>query len=247
MSAAYGATGLPGAHRDLGTPRGVRRAGARRGRRGQPPGRRRARSGGRAWPAPTGTSSRPASSTAGASIATTDSAGALQSREVSEPLPSSATPSSTPASARNCSSVRSSGSAVPRPRPSTATSPRVVVAGGEQPRQRGERVRRRPAVHPVVQRVPQRAHLHDDVDATAQRRGQGGHADPPVRGVGEHQHVGGQPLPVLGEQGGQRRGADLLLARRPGRRPTTPGSSPRARTAAQCTAIPALSSAAPRP
>ena len=185
-----------------------------------------------------GTRSRPASSTAGASIATTDSAGALQSREVSEPLPSSSTPSRTPASARNCASVRSSGSAVARPRPCDGHVPGVGVAGGEQPCQRRECVRCRSAVDAVVQRVTQRAHLHHDVDPTAQRGGQGGYADSPVRGVGEHQDVGVQSVAVLARAGSaasgtrsppRRRRARRRRPRGPRRVRARPRSAPRSR------------------
>ena len=167
-----------------------------------------------------GTRSRPASSTAGASIATTDSDGAL-------PEPGGQRAAADQGDAVEDARVgaelvlgqvqRVGGAAAETLHGHVALG---VVAGREQVREGGQGVRRRTAVHPAVQGVPQRAHLHHDVDPAAQRRGQRGYADPPVRRVGEHEHVGRQPLPVLGEQGRPGWGSRSPPRRRSAPRPT---------------------------
>jgi hypothetical protein len=63
-----------------------------------------------------------------------------------------------------------------------------------------------------VHGVPQRPHLHHDVEAAAQRGGQRRHPDPPVGRVGKHHDVGGEPVTVPVEEPFQGRRADLLLA-----------------------------------
>ncbi len=70
-----------------------------------------------------GTSWLIASERGGASMASTDTAGLIHSRLVSDPSPMNSMPSSTPAWERNSSSVRSRGSASPVTKPGTATFP----------------------------------------------------------------------------------------------------------------------------
>jgi hypothetical protein len=90
--------------------------------------------------------------------------------------------------------------------------------------------------------VGQRADLDVHPDEAAQRRGEGGLADVPVAGVGDDDDVGGEALLVGLEQLDEGVGADLLLALE-----LTGRSSPKIRTAPRWAAMPALSSAAPRP
>ena len=158
-----------------------------------------------------------AAATDGASMPMTAIAGPAHSRSVRPPVPVSCTPSSSPASARNCASVRSSGSAPPEPaeprvRPGTATSPRsscrvasirhsTVSASGTGPPYR-----------PLCTPWLQRAHLHDHAGPAAQRGGQRRGVRGPVRRVGEHHHVGADPVGVGRQELRQRRRADLLLA-----------------------------------
>ena len=148
------------------------------------------------------------------------------------PVPISRTPSSMPASARSRSSVRSSGSAVPRREPGDGDVAALVVQRGEQPDKRGQRVRHRPAVDPVVHGVVQRPHLDHRVDAAAQRGGQRRHADPPVGRVGEHDDVGGEPVAVLGEEPASV-GEPISSSPSMSTVTPTPRSSPSARSAAQ--------------
>ena len=59
----------------------------------------------------------------------------------------------------------------------------------------------------------QRAHLDVDADQAAQAGGQRGHADVPVAGVGDHDHVGARARRwCCRSSAGERVGADLLLA-----------------------------------
>ena len=88
----------------------------------------------------------------------------------------------------------------------------VGVQRGQQPDQQGERVGRGAAVHAGVQRVVQRAHLDHGLHEAAQRGRERRGADGRVGGVGDDEHVGAQALAVLGEEGLERRRADLLLA-----------------------------------
>ncbi len=90
--------------------------------------------------------------------------------------------------------------------------PGVVVQGRDQPAQRDQGVRDQSAPHAGVDGVGEGAHLDVDPDQAAQAGGEGGLADVPVAGVGDHDHVGGEPLLVLLQQGRQGVGADLLLA-----------------------------------
>jgi hypothetical protein len=53
--------------------------------------------------------------------------------------------------------------------------------------------------------------LDEAVEDTAQRGGQRRHADAPVGGVGDHDHVGGDLVAMLDEQPFERLGAELLL------------------------------------
>ena len=88
----------------------------------------------------------------------------------------------------------------------------VVVQGGQQPAQPGQRVADGTAEHPRVHRSVQQSHVDDQVDQTAQAGGEGGHVHGGVGGVGDDDDVGPQRVAVLGEQVHQCGRADLLLA-----------------------------------
>jgi len=87
-----------------------------------------------------------------------------------------------------------------------------VVQGGQQPAQGRHGVRHRPAVHPAVHCVVQGPHLDGDRGPAAERRGQRGEVDRPVGRVGQHDHVGAEPVAVGRQELRQGGRADLLLA-----------------------------------
>ena len=58
----------------------------------------------------------------------------------------------------------------------------------------------------------ERPHLDVGADQATERRRERGHADVPVAGVGDHDHVGAELVVVLAQQRDERVGADLLLA-----------------------------------
>ncbi len=76
----------------------------------------------------------------------------------------------------------------------------VVVEGREQPRRGRQRVRHRPAPHPRVHRLRERADVDGDIGHTSQRVGEPGPADLPVGQVGQHDDVGAQLVGVGGEE-----------------------------------------------
>ncbi len=88
----------------------------------------------------------------------------------------------------------------------------VVVQGGQQPAQGGQGIGRHAPVRAGVDRVVEGPDLHHAVGQPPQRGGERGLADGPVAGVGDHVDVGGQPVAFGGQDRGQGRGADLLLA-----------------------------------
>jgi hypothetical protein len=77
----------------------------------------------------------------------------------------------------------------------------VVVQGGQQAHQRAQRVGHHATPHPGVQPVVERRNLDDAVGQPAQGHRQRRDLGAPVVRVGDHDHVGGQQVPVRGEQG----------------------------------------------
>ena len=87
----------------------------------------------------------------------------------------------------------------------------VVVERGDQPAQRHQRVGDQAAPHAGVDGVGQGTDLDVRADQAAEAGGEGGLADVPVAGVGDHDDVRGEGVLVGLEQRGQGVGADLLL------------------------------------
>ena len=90
--------------------------------------------------------------------------------------------------------------------------PVVVVQGGQDPRERRDRVDRGSAVGPAVHRQVERPHRDDAVDDAADARLERGDPGSPVPTVGHADHVGYEELPVPADQEGEVLGAGLLLA-----------------------------------
>jgi hypothetical protein len=86
------------------------------------------------------------------------------------------------------------------------------MQGGDEPRQRGQRIGHRPAEHPRVHRALEDRDLHVHVDDAAQAGRQGRDLGAPVLRVGDDHHVGGQEVLVLAQQPFEGGGAELLLA-----------------------------------
>ena len=173
-------------------------------------------------------------------------AGLAQSRCGTDPEPISDTPSSSPdcARTRSCGIVDVGGGRLVQTLDRDIAV--VVVQRRQQPHQHAQRVGHHTTPQTRVQAVVQRRDLHHAVGKPAQRHRQRGHVGAPVVRVGDDDDVGGQRFLVGGQQSAQRRRAGLLLAfdehRHTDRRLATV-----CRNAARCVAMPALSSALPRP
>ena len=153
-----------------------------------------------------------APATLGASRPVIESAGLVQSRSTVEPSPIQPIAGTAPDSARSRSSGYSTSAAGPACRPVDRDVAAVVVQRRDQPGEGHQRVGDEPAPHAGVHGVGQRADLDVHPDQAAQAGRQGGDADVPVAGVGDHDDVGAQVVEVLLQQRGQGLGADLLLA-----------------------------------
>ena len=177
---------------------------------------------------------------------TTDRAGLAHSRDVSVPLPISRTPSSTPASARSRSSERSSGSAAPRDRPATATSPRSSCSVASS---RASAVSASGTGPPYAPLCTACRRVRTSTTTLTPPRRVVVRAGTPTRQLIESASTRTSPprrSPCLARSAG--RVGDPISSSPSTRTVTpTPGSLPSARSAAQCNAMPALSSAAPRP
>ena len=153
-----------------------------------------------------------APSTLGASRPVIDSAGWVQSRSTTLPVPIHSMPSAAPDSARSRASGYSTSAAGPEWRPSIGDAAVVVVEAGDQAAQGHDRVGHEAAPHAAVHGVGQRADLDVHPHQAAQARGEGGLADVPVAGVGDDDDVGLEAVLVGVEQLDEGVGADLLLA-----------------------------------
>ena len=139
------------------------------------------------------------------------SAGLVQSRSTTEPAPIHSTPAVAPDSARSrCLGVDDvgGGAAVESVDGDVAG---VVVQRRDEPAEGDQRVGDEAAPHAGVDGVGERADLDVGADQAAQAGGEGGLADVPVAGVGDHDDVGGEPVLMGREQRRQGLGADLLL------------------------------------
>jgi len=87
----------------------------------------------------------------------------------------------------------------------------VIVERGEEPGEGGERIRDDATPHPRVHGVVEGAHLDDTLRESAQRRGEGGGPDVPVRRVGDDHDVAGKLVAVGLEQERKGRRSRLLL------------------------------------
>jgi hypothetical protein len=107
----------------------------------------------------------------------------------------------------------------------------VVVQGGQDPRERRDRVDRGSAVCAAVDRQVQRADRDDAIDDAADAGLERRDARPPVPPVGHADHVRQQELPVPLDEERQVLGAGLLLALDQDldghRRPASPGAQGR--------------------
>ena len=155
-------------------------------------------------------------------------------------------PGRRPDSARRRSSGYSTSAAGPLCEARDRDVAGVVVEGGDEAAERHERVRDQAAPHAGVHGVGERADLDVGPDQAAEAGGQRRYADVPVAGVGDDDDVGLEPLLVVLEQAGRvseptSSSPSMNIVTLTGR------SSPKTRSAPRWAAIPALSSAAPRP
>ena len=153
-----------------------------------------------------------APATLGPSRPVIESAGLVQSRSTVEPSPIQSMPATAPDSARSRSSGYSTSAAGPACSPSTATLPRsscrVAISRASVISESGTRPPHMPECTAWVS-VRTSTSIRT---RPAQAGGEGGHADVPVAGVGDHDDVGAEVVEVLLQQGRQGLGADLLLA-----------------------------------
>ena len=126
----------------------------------------------------------------------------------------------------------------------------LVVQRGDHAAQRGDRIGDRPAVGAAVLGDRQDAHGDDAVGDAPHARADRGHTGAVVAAVGHDRDVGAQQIALAADQFGEVLGGAFLLALDEdlhGDRERAPSWTPRARSAAAWIAMPALSSAAPRP
>ena len=127
-------------------------------------------------------------------------------------MPISSTPGHIPASPASTAGSTSGAADVPRDQPRHGDVAGVVVQRREQPAQPGQRVGDGAAEHARVHRMREHPHLDGEVDQPAQARGERRDVHGGVGRVGDDDDVGAEQVDVLGEQRGQGRRADLLLA-----------------------------------